>query len=313
MNALRFTRLAARPRPTRYRSSLLREPADVQSTSATMRSWRDLWSHALAMVACLAVTNLPADCAADLIGHWTFEGGSTADSTGNFGALQLYGTATIVNGELIVSRSGTVQVPQGWAKTDGSYSGPTISSKTLVSWISLTSLSDFTDFGSAMTLDTVTTDTFDGIVFGEKQQDSWMNGSNFHLRTVDFVPGFQETSIGPLIQMAYTYSVSGSDVQITGYRDGVQIGQYVSGNAATWGTNDAEIIFGARHAIGNDPVGALNARIAEARLYDSALTPSEIAALALVGVPEIDPAGLGSVLALVTGALGLVERRWSRR
>ena len=31
------------------------------------------------------------------------------------------------------------------------------------------------------------------------------------------------------------------------------------------------------------------------------------------GVPEIDPAGLGSVLALVTGALGLLERRRSRR
>jgi hypothetical protein len=27
-------------------------------------------------------------------------------------------------------------------------------------------------------------------------------------------------------------------------------------------------------------------------------------------VPEIDPAGMGSVLALVTGALGLLERRW---
>jgi len=26
-------------------------------------------------------------------------------------------------------------------------------------------------------------------------------------------------------------------------------------------------------------------------------------------VPEIDPAGIGSVLALVTGALGLLERR----
>jgi formylglycine-generating enzyme required for sulfatase activity len=31
------------------------------------------------------------------------------------------------------------------------------------------------------------------------------------------------------------------------------------------------------------------------------------------GVPEIDPAGIGSVLALVTGALGLLERRRSRR
>jgi hypothetical protein len=29
----------------------------------------------------------------------------------------------------------------------------------------------------------------------------------------------------------------------------------------------------------------------------------------LAAVPEIDPAGMGSVLALVTGALGLLERR----
>jgi formylglycine-generating enzyme required for sulfatase activity len=35
--------------------------------------------------------------------------------------------------------------------------------------------------------------------------------------------------------------------------------------------------------------------------------------LARSGVPEIDPAGVGSVLALVTGALGLLERRRSRR
>ncbi|MBU6277425.1 MAG: formylglycine-generating enzyme family protein [Planctomycetes bacterium] len=41
------------------------------------------------------------------------------------------------------------------------------------------------------------------------------------------------------------------------------------------------------------------------RLAGSVSSPS--------GVPEIDPAGLGSVLAIVTGALGLLERRRSRR
>lgn len=35
------------------------------------------------------------------------------------------------------------------------------------------------------------------------------------------------------------------------------------------------------------------------------------AVIGSAGVPEIDPAGLGSVLALVTGALGLLERRRS--
>jgi hypothetical protein len=34
-----------------------------------------------------------------------------------------------------------------------------------------------------------------------------------------------------------------------------------------------------------------------------------IAYLSISAVPEIDPAGMGSVIALVTGALGLVERR----
>lgn len=130
-----------------------------------------------------------------------------------------------------------------------------------------------------------------------------MNGSSYHLRTQSFSPGFQETSTGTLIQLAYTFSVFGSEATITGYRDGVQIGQYVSGNAATWGVNDAEIIFGARHQLfGSDPVGALDARIAEARLYDGALTPSEVAALA--AVPEIDPAVMGSVIGLVSGGHG---------
>lgn len=38
----------------------------------------------------------------------------------------------------------------------------------------------------------------------------------------------------------------------------------------------------------------------------------EITATAPAAVPEIDPAGMGSVVALVTGALGLIERRARR-
>ena len=36
---------------------------------------------------------------------------------------------------------------------------------------------------------------------------------------------------------------------------------------------------------------------------------SETVTINIAPVPEIDPAGMGSVLALVTGALGLLERR----
>jgi hypothetical protein len=281
----------------------------MNSSSTTERVAKGSWDCVLVIIVCLVLSSLPAKGTAGLIGQWTFEGGSTADSTGHFGALQLFGTAAIVDGELIVSRSNVPQVPLGWAKTDGSYSGPTITSKTLVSWVTLTSLSDGQDFGSAMTLDAVTSDVFDGIVFGEQQQNRWMAGSDNLLRTQDFNPGFEETSVGTRIQMAYTYEVVGQNVTITGYRDGVLIGQYSSANAASWGENDAEIIFGARHFVSTYPLGALDARIAEARLYDSVLTQAEVAALEPLAIPEIDPAGTGSVLTLVAGVLGLLERR----
>jgi len=39
----------------------------------------------------------------------------------------------------------------------------------------------------------------------------------------------------------------------------------------------------------------------------------QVRAVSPSAIPEIDLAGMGSVLALVTGALGLVERRWARR
>jgi len=53
-----------------------------------------------------------------------------------------------------------------------------------------------------------------------------------------------------------------------------------------------------------DPPGSAVASTAY-RLF--AVSPELIAGVG--PVPEIDPAGIGSVLALVTGALGLLERR----
>ena len=43
--------------------------------------------------------------------------------------------------------------------------------------------------------------------------------------------------------------------------------------------------------------------------YFSNTSPFAAAIGVITPVPEIDPAGMGSVLALVTGALGLLERR----
>ena len=56
-----------------------------------------------------------------------------------------------------------------------------------------------------------------------------------------------------------------------------------------------------------------NGLIDEVRISDVALQPSQFLDASPSPVPEIDPAGLASVLTLVAGALGLVERRRTGR
>jgi hypothetical protein len=182
-----------------------------------------------------------------------------------------------------------------------------LGSKTLVSWITLQSLS--ASAGSAMTLDGVTGDQFDGIVFGEQSAGRWMNGSNSWSRS----QGGQfnqaeavESSTGSLLQLAITYQdLGGGNVQITGYRNGNLMGSYTSGNFASWGANEQEVIFGPRyHYIDlNQSGGALDALLHEARLYDSALSQSEIQSLAMVPEPT------ASVLGTLAAFLLLSRRR----
>jgi hypothetical protein len=206
--------------------------------------------------------------AATLAGQWTFEAGSLADSTGNFSNLTLHGNASVIAGALDVNGSGAS--PTGWASaTMAPGKGVPLSSKTLVSWITLDSLG--ASSGSAITLDSSSVDKFDGIVFGERSANRWMNGSNAYSRsgaTTNFTGLNAVTaSTGVLMQLAVTYEVSGASVLITGYRDGTLMGSYTSGNAASWTAAEQEIIFGVRHTIGTAQ-GALDARIHEARLYD---------------------------------------------
>jgi hypothetical protein len=271
-----------------------------------MRRRRDhfLFLAMITLWTTLGVIAIPRESSGAIIGKWTFEGGSLLDSTGNFGTLQLQGTASIANGELIVSS--TVSSVTGWART-GTYGGPTITNKTLVSWITLTSLTH--NKGSAITIDRIgNNDQFDGIVFGERQTNRWMSGSSNFSRTQDFSPGFQETMTGTKIQLAFTYSVSGSSVTITGYRNGILLGQYTSSNAESWSTNDAEVIFGARHAGSTTVSGGLNARIDEARIYNEVLTQSQIAGLTLTPIPEPS-----SLAIFCMGSLGVILRKFPNK
>lgn len=60
------------------------------------------------------------------------------------------------------------------------------------------------------------------------------------------------------------------------------------------------------NVIGGSPITISLATTSSANAVISALTFSSISPSA---VPEIDPAGMGPVLALVTSALGLLDRR----
>jgi hypothetical protein len=226
----------------------------------------------------------------ELIGQWTFEpGAELVDATGRWNALRLVGNVTISNGQLHVHGSGTTA--SGWAYAPG-YSGSLIREKTLVSWVAVDNLS--VRAGSAMTIDNISGDNFDAIVYAERVAYRWMAGSSYFRRTRDVVTQ-NETAVGQLIQMAISYRDLGSgNVEVTICRDGVQIGQYTTGSMTQWTGGNAEIIFGKRHTSGTAGPGALEGRIEEARIYAGPMSCATVGAVPLRadsdadGVPDGD-------------------------
>lgn len=94
---------------------------------------------------------------------------------------------------------------------------------------------------------------------------------------------------------------------------------------ATWGPNSDEVLFGAATNPTQDfetldEVNWLSYAFASGGTLSAPLTFGTDVTAGYFGpnfraeaVPEIDPAGMGSVLTLVVGALGVVERRWRRK
>ena len=222
---------------------------------------------------------------AGLVGHWTFENGSLVDTTGNFEAMVLEGDAVVADGALDVNGFGTDAT--GWAHASALPGGSPIQNKTLVSWITLQGLNDVAVAGAALSIDLQAGDRFDAIVFGERNANRWMNGSSGFQRTPagQFnLTAFSEESTVPspsIVKLAITYArLAGGRVRITGYRDGEVMGSYEIANFATWAAGEYEVLLGPRHS-NPGPIGALDALIHEARLYDTALTRQEIQALEL--------------------------------
>jgi len=105
----------------------------------------------------------------EIVGHWTFEEDEElTDLAGNFPDLALKGDAELVDGQLRVTGKGVEST--GWAATnteEWDYSGPTIEDHTLVVWVTLEGLDNTAKGGSALTLESLGGDEFDGIVFAQ--------------------------------------------------------------------------------------------------------------------------------------------------
>jgi hypothetical protein len=218
------------------------------------------------------------------IGHWTFESHEElVDRAGNFPPLKLFGTATVLNGTLDLN--GVDNTATGWAVTDGLYSGPTIGEKTLVAWFQMDNVS--VNSGSPLSVNHMTVDQFDAIVFGELETRRWMAGSSRFDRTRNFVPGFEEVLTSAVVQIGISYRIDGSTSQmrVEACRNGVVIGNYTLSSAqfAYWPNGTVQVMFGPRHQPNGEQPGrgAIDAHIHEVRLYGTALSVSEIAALTM--------------------------------
>ncbi len=198
------------------------------------------------------------------IAEWRFEG-NFKDEIGNLHG-EAKGNARVENGALILDgKSHFASVPLEVE----------LHAKTLEALVQLDNLDQ--RGGGIMTVQDLAGVVFDAIVFGEKQPRHWLAGSNNFARTQDFGGTTEEEAVKQPVHIAITYA---SDGTIRGFRNGSPYGEpYRKANPAHFKAGAAQILFGLRHG---NPSGnrMLTGKILEARLYDRALQPDEVEAIA---------------------------------
>lgn len=145
--------------------------------------------------------------------------------------------------------------------------------KTLVAWVAPANLEQ--RGGSVLTLDDAKSH-FDGIVLGEITPGRWMAGSDFYRRTDQKQDGWPaETSgSGQLVQIAIVYR--GTNIAL--FRDGQPYAAYSVNSAPQEFGPSSVVVIGKRHLDQGDSARFIGA-IEDARIYASALTAEQLAAL----------------------------------
>jgi hypothetical protein len=161
--------------------------------------------------------------------------------------------------------------------------------RTLEAWLSLATTEQ--SGGGVFTVQDLSGDTFDAIVFAERDPAQWIAGSNNFARTQP-VGGPPESGTGT-IHIAITWSDDGT-VRI--FRNGQPYGQpYRSNGPVSFAAGQAMIQFGCRH--GSPSRDRLfKGTLHRARLHNRVLTGPEIAASATLEGNIITPEAIAGVL-----------------
>jgi hypothetical protein len=207
------------------------------------------------------------------IARWEFDG-NFQDSIGSLHGTA-FGQARVEEGRLILDGKDSYAATAP-LQTD-------LTDKTLEVWLMLTNLDQ--RGGGAIGVQSSTGAIFDAIVFGEKEPGKWMAGSNGFSRWQSFNSPPELEADRSLVQMVVVY---GPDRTITAYRNGQRYGAaYTAPSLATFEAGKSQVLFGLRYS----PPGGdrfLAAVIDRAALFNRALPPEEVAALAGVTSDVVD-------------------------
>lgn len=166
------------------------------------------------------------------------------------------------------------QIPAAVAEHAASPSFGSLTDKTLVAWVYLSNLTQ--RGGGVLTL--MEGEDFDALVFGERVSGRWMAGSEFFRRTQDEAgqqTNPQETAgSNTLVQVAVVYA--GGRVAL--YRNGQSYASYSVPKPRPFG-DQTKVLLGLRYLGGAGEIGFLEGAIEDVRIYDTALTAEQLAAL----------------------------------
>ncbi len=188
---------------------------------------------------------------------------------------------------LSVERKGGAAIKEGALKLGGegmfAVSLPLkrqLREKTLEAWVSIDDLNQ--RGGSVITVEKSDGSQFDAVVFGEQEPGRWMAGSELFHRTKSAEGVLETSKPTDKIQVAITYSSGGT---ISLYRNGTLYGKPYKGTGQEGGLQTyqetvSHVLFGLRHTGSN---GYFRGKIYAAKVYDHALTPSEMKASFVAG------------------------------